>query len=65
MFSYSNPAFVDVEARYRRERLAQDWSPRRGAALDALVAGRGHVSVAAAPRSGRTLGRLVRHHRHA
>src|SRR6185437_2663182 len=40
MFSYSNPAFIDAEARHRRERLAQDWSPLRGAALDAVVTGR-------------------------
>ena len=44
MFSYSNPALVDAEVRYRRERLARDWSPRRSAALDALLAGRGHLA---------------------
>jgi hypothetical protein len=61
MFSYSNPAFIDAETRHRRERLAQDWSPRRGAALDAVVTGRARLAFhpAAALRSP------FRRHRHA
>ena len=30
MYSYSSPDLIDAEVRYRRERVAQDWSPRRG-----------------------------------
>jgi hypothetical protein len=59
MFSYNNPAFVEAEARYRRERLARDWSPRRGLAVDATQAGQ-HAF-----RPGRTLRSMVRHYRHA
>jgi hypothetical protein len=61
MVMYSNQAFVDAEARYRRERLAQDWSPRRAGELDAAPAPRAHASFPAA----RTLRGMVRRHRHA
>jgi hypothetical protein len=61
MFSYSNPALVDAEARYRREQLARDWSPRRAAELDSTPAP--HVRLAFP--SSRTLRGMVRRHRHA
>jgi hypothetical protein len=61
MFSYSNPALVDAEVRYRRERLARDWSPRRSPALDALLAGRGHLAFQPA----RIRLSMARRHRHA
>jgi hypothetical protein len=61
MFSYSNPGFVDTEARYRRERLAYDWSPRRAGELDAASATHVHFGLP----SARTLRGMVRRHRHA
>jgi hypothetical protein len=61
MFSYSNPGFVDAEARYRRERLASDWSSHRARQLDPTLAS--HVRLAFP--SGRTLRGMVRRHRQA
>jgi hypothetical protein len=61
MFSYSNPAFVDAEARYRREQIAHDWSSRRASELDTAPVP--HVRLALP--SGRTLRGMVRRHRHA
>jgi hypothetical protein len=61
MFTYSNPAFIEAEAGYRRERLAHDWSPSRAGEQDALHAARGHVTF----RRGRTLRGMLGRHRHA
>lgn len=61
MFSYSNPALVEAEASYRRERLAHDWSPRKASELDAAHAAHTHFAFP----SARTLRGMVRRHRHA
>jgi len=61
MFSYSNPAFIEAEARYRRERLAHDWSPRRAGEQDALLAARSHVTF----RRAWTLRGMLGRYRHA
>jgi hypothetical protein len=61
MFSYSNSAFVEAEANYRRERLVHDWSPSRAGEQDGLLAARRHLSM----RPGRTLRGMLGRYRHA